>query len=381
MYRRVIEPRDNWQEIVEMAGMDYHSVTSAGKIVPYWNESAFYAFSSQEVDAIESATNQLEAMCLELVSHVIEDNLFYLLEIRNEAVIRMITRSWEEDEYNVYGRFDLSYGVDGSWKLLEYNADTPTSLFEAAIVQWHWLESRFPRADQFNSIHEKLVKAWDRIKWKEILHFTATRESGEDIINAAYMESTAQSAGIRTRFICLEDIGMMDGKFVDLQNADITGLFKLYPWEWLLHDRFGPAVPHSSTRLIEPAWKMILSNKAMLALLWQMFPGHGCLLPTYFDPSMLYQTTVKKPFLSREGCNIEIRDATGITLAQTDGSYGGNFVYQAYHQPQEFQEKDGKKVIPVIGSWVIASESAGIGIREDSGITGNNARFVPHLFE
>ena len=36
---------------------------------------------------------------------------------------------------------------------------------------------------------------------------------------------------------------------------------------------------------------------------------------------------------------------------------------------------------PVIGSWVIANQAAGIGIREDtSPITGNNSRFVPHYF-
>jgi glutathionylspermidine synthase len=36
----------------------------------------------------------------------------------------------------LYGRFDLAYRGDGPPKLLEYNADTPTALFEAAVVQW-----------------------------------------------------------------------------------------------------------------------------------------------------------------------------------------------------------------------------------------------------
>jgi glutathionylspermidine synthase len=36
---------------------------------------------------------------------------------------------------------------------------------------------------------------------------------------------------------------------------------------------------------------------------------------------------------------------------------------------------------PVIGSWVIYGESAGIGIREDrQEVTTNSSRFVPHLF-
>ena len=34
----------------------------------------------------------------------------------------------------------------------------------------------------------------------------------------------------------------------------------------------------------------------------------------------------------------------------------------------------------MIGSWLVASQPCGIGIREDTSlVTGNNARFVPHI--
>ena len=53
------------------------------------------------------------------------------------------------------------YPYDGKAppRLLEYNADTPTALLEASVAQWFWLQDCFPTADQFNSIHERLIDA------------------------------------------------------------------------------------------------------------------------------------------------------------------------------------------------------------------------------
>jgi glutathionylspermidine synthase len=51
-------------------------------------------------------------------------------------------------------------------------------------------------------------------------------------------------------------------------------------------------------------------------------------------------------------------------------------VYQALHPEVSFSGHH-----PVIGSWIIGGEAAGIGIREDeSRITSNGSRFVPHRF-
>jgi glutathionylspermidine synthase len=121
---------------------------------------------------------------------------------------------------------------------------------------------------------------------------------------------------------------------------------------------------------------MILSNKAILAILWEMYPDHPNLLPTYIGGSRDLKEYVRKPFLSREGANLMVKQ--GGTLTRTDGEYGGNrHVFQQYVPLPEF---DG--IRPVIGSWVIDGQSCGIGIRESDGlITDNFSRFVPHLFD
>jgi glutathionylspermidine synthase len=156
----------------------------------------------------------------------------------------------------------------------------------------------------------------------------------------------------------------------------ITDLFKLYPWEWLLADAFGPQVLRDRVQLIEPAWKLALSNKGLLAVLWEMFPGHPSLLPAYFadDPraTTLGERCVRKPLLGREGADIAIaRQAPA-----RPGPYGAEgFVVQALCELPSFA---GKR--PVIGSWVVAGQACGVGIREDdNAITGNLARFVPHV--
>jgi glutathionylspermidine synthase len=85
-------------------------------------------------------------------------------------------------------------------------------------------------------------------------------------------------------------------------------------------------------------------------------------------------TFVAKPFLAREGSNIEVVDR-GQTLARTRGEYSdGLTIYQELYPLRNFGNG-----YPVIGSWVVDGEAAGMGVREDGLITGNQARFIPHI--
>src|SRR5215469_4308883 len=151
MRRLASTPRDNWQKRVEEVGLTWHSLDQ-----PYWNESAFYEFTAKEVDVLESATNELEKMTLAAAQHIIDNRLYSKMGIPDVAV-PLIESSWEAEPPSLYGGFDFAYDGANPPKLLEYNADTPTSLVEAAVVQWYWLQDRFPTSDQFNSLHERLV--------------------------------------------------------------------------------------------------------------------------------------------------------------------------------------------------------------------------------
>ncbi|RKR85254.1 glutathionylspermidine synthase [Mucilaginibacter gracilis] len=377
MKRFKISPRNNWQKTVEALGFNFHSTD-----VPYWDETAHYTFTMPEVEKLEAVTAELWDMCIQAVQYVIDNNLFEAFKIP-KFIIPHIVDSWNEDAPAIYGRFDFWYDGIGEPKLIEFNADTPTSLFEASIIQWFWLKDFDEPKDQFNSLHEKLIDYWKYLKnylYNDKLYFSCIKDSLEDFTTTAYMQDCAMQGGLDTEFIYIEDIGWDNNNqyFVDLKNQPIRNIFKLYPYEWMVNEAFGQNIVTDTQKAlwIEPSWKMLLSNKAILAILWQLFPEHKNLLPTYFTRSDLTKY-VKKPFLSREGANITIVE-NGLVIEATDGDYGEEgYVYQELCKLPNF---DGN--FPVIGSWVIGQQPAGIGIRESDGlITNNMSRFVPHLIE
>ena len=375
MQRVTTTPRNNWEQAVEKLGFGFHTAD-----VAYWDESAYYQFSMPEVEKLEAVTAELWDMCLQAVQHVIDHNLFSQFKIP-EFIIPHILDSWNNDAPAIYGRFDLRYDGKGEPKLLEFNADTPTSLFEASIVQWFWLQDFDKKKDQFNSLHEKLIDYWKYLKnylYEDTLYFTCVKGVLEDFTTTAYMQDCAMQGGLKTEFIYIKDIGWdNDSKFfVDLNNQPIRNIFKLYPYEWMVNEAFGKNLVSDQQKAlwIEPSWKMILSNKAILPVLWQLFPYHKNLLPAYFTRSNL-KDYVKKPLLSREGTNITLVENEKL-IASSDGDYGAEgFIFQELCKLPDFNGN-----FPVIGSWIVGQQPAGMGIRESNGlITDNLSRFIPHL--
>ncbi|HEX4858042.1 MAG TPA: glutathionylspermidine synthase family protein [Usitatibacteraceae bacterium] len=375
-------PRPDWPRKMEELGFSFHSIDGV-----YWDERVCYEFSAAQIDTLESATNTLHQLCIEAAGHVVDSGDYERFAIPREF-IPMVERSWNDDEATLYGRFDLSWdgraGDAGAPKMLEYNADTPTALIEASVAQWYWMQEAVqpnePHADQFNSLHEKLIARWGEIGAEldgKTVHFTCVGDSEEDSGNLDYLCDVATQAGLTPKYIDIGDIGWdaVAKTFADLENNEIKTLFKLYPWEWLVREPFGLNLIDARMRLIEPAWKMLLSNKAILPVLWKLFPDHPNLLPAYYEPQKFAADFVKKPILSREGANVTIKTATGEIAVP--GEYGAEgYIYQGYHPLPVYGSSH-----TVIGSWIVGDEAAGIGIREDeSPVTKNSSRFVPHYF-
>ena len=422
MQRHLCHPRPDWREKVSAIGLTYHSHDDG----PYWDESAAYELTAAEVDELESAANRLHFLCIDAAEAVIKHNWWQRLGI-SEAAVPVILQSWERDDFSLYGRFDLAYDGRTPPKLLEYNADTPTALVEAAVAQWFWLQELQPNADQFNSIHERLIAAWKRLaelsiapagtgagcpavalvsdparmdsgcKWPgwqaeasaptntagaetgaPTIHFSCVKDLAEDEMTVLYLRDTCEQAGLKTKSVFIDDIGWhhREKYFVDLDHERIERAFKLYPWEWLWHDEFSAHLGTDCLRFIEPAWKMLLSNKGLLPVLWELFPDHPNLLPAYETAEPLGGRYIRKPKLSREGCNVAwVED--GVVVEENHGNYGEEgFVFQAAANLPDF---DGNH--PIFGVWVVDHEAAGLGIREDTRrITGNLSRCVPHYF-
>jgi len=385
MLRIPVNERPDLMRVASEHGLEY----SASDGITGWDESACYQFSARQIgEDLEAPAEELESMCMEVVNRAVS----------NESVLQRlgipkhfweyIANSWHANERNLYGRMDLSYNGKGPAKLLEYNADTPTALYETAVFQWEWFEQAtemglIPEGgDQLNDVHESIVQAFPFLGIEGLAHFACNYDIEDDKGTLQYLEECAQEAGLETCFLAIEEIGLNDhGQLTDLNDRAIRTLIKLYPWEWIMAEEFGAHVTTSGVRFIEPPWKTILSNKGLMPLLWGMFEDHPNLLPAYFEDDsastelMDSGNYVRKPLLSRQGANIEIV-TDGQTHYKSDGPYSENaHIIQGF---QSLPEYEGH--FPLVGCWMIASKAAGLCIREDKTlVTSKDSRFVPHV--
>lgn len=392
MRRVPFQPRPDWQKKCDDIGFTFHSLPSEND-EPYWRESAAYEVSRPEVVQLEHESKELFDRCMDAVDFVIANDRYAEFNIP-PAFWPLIKESWDEDDPTVYGRFDLAWQANGPAKLLEFNADTPTSLIESSVAQWFWLKDKFgDDKDQFNGIHEYLIDQWQHIRkdrWNlpvgTVLHLGSLHDNGdglllsEDFDNTAYMAETAEAAGFAPKVIFIEDITWDEKEriFKDKEGAAIRYMFKLYPWEWMVNENYGPHLVTARDRTcwVEPMWKMLLSNKQLLVILWEMFPGHPNLLPAFnTDVPLLGKKHVRKPKLGREGANVCVLETGGRILEHAGGGYGDEgYVWQEYIPLPSF---DGWNA--VIGSWIVGDAPCGIDFRETSTlITGDMAFFVPH---
>jgi glutathionylspermidine synthase len=382
MKRTSVPARPDWQEKARAVGFGFHEMYGE----PYWLDDAAYSFTLEEIESrIEAPSQELHEMCMDLVGDIVAseqslDRLAIPAELRD-----VVRRSWERGDQHLYGRFDLAYDGTGDAKLLEYNADTPTSVFETGYFQFNWLTDQIALgvlpagADQYNSLQENLVEAFDTFSKEPIFHFAAMLDNEEDRGTTIYLMDCAVQAGHRVDLLDIREIGIdPQGRFTDLKDRVIDRCFKLYPWEFMLREPFARQLVPSGDVFVEPAWKAVLSNKGLLPLLWERHPNHPNLLPAFFadDPKAGELTDfVRKPLLSREGENVSIfRD--GEEIASAPGEYGDEgFVIQGY--APLFESEGG---FAVLGSWVVGDRACGLAVREDrSRITANLSRFVPHF--
>ncbi|MDO5657961.1 MAG: glutathionylspermidine synthase family protein [Paracoccus sp. (in: a-proteobacteria)] len=406
MQRISLPERPNWRDAARELGFTFADMDGA----PYWDETSAYRFTMAQVeDDIEDPSTEIHRMVREAVSFAIAHEEWLDRMQIPPAQRDFVAQSWRAGEPELYGRLDLSYDGTGPAKLLEYNADTPTSLYESASFQWLWLEEQqklgvlSDATDQFNAIHEALVERWAAMAPPGTdVHFAAFRDNPEDYATVEALAWAAREAGLGAHFVGLDQIGVTDqGQFADEESRVIGTLFKLYPWEDMLRDNFAPQLQPSGTRFIEPPWKALVSNKAMLALLWQMFPGHPNLLPAFMATDLgdalqggspaphiaqafeaaqdaLSRGHVTKPIFSREGAGVTIFEDGSQTEAAPDQDYSQHpLIVQAL---APLPQMGG--AYPVIGAWIVGETCVGMGLREDaSRITHNLSRFKPHFIE
>lgn len=368
MERLLIKPRENWKSQVESLGFFNH--TNKDKI--FWNEHACYRFAQKEIEEIEKSSNEIESLCMELVDHVVRQGCYDKLKIP-ESAWSLIEASWRTKEKPLYGRMDFCYDGIHPPKLFEYNADTPLCLLETSVVQKQWLEQTGIGGYQMNNIHNRLVTGWSKLVNGQV-HFTCRDKVPSLLESIHYLRETLSEAGVVSKLLFIDKVRWNGENYIDQEDEIIETLYKLTPWEWMLEEVFDRLL-RSQTQVIEPAWKMILSNKGFLVLLWELFPGHPNLLPAYFEPTNMMSDYVRKPLLGRYGENVSLH--TADYNVSVSGQYDkGDYVYQQVNLLPNF---DGN--FALIGSWIIDGRASGILIREDdTPITQSHSRIVPYFY-
>lgn len=384
MIRLPRTPRPDAYRLVEAEGLAYaRERNDGGDELPYWYEGAAYRFDEPQIEALEQVTNELHGMAMHATRVLCHDDAVLRRLAIPEYAWPRLRRSVEQD-WSLYGRFDLLWDGIAPPRLLEYNADTPAALVETAVTQWNWLETVEPEHDQWNMLHERLVRAWQKhLRDNEIVHLTAgVAEPLEDWNTVAYLADTIREAGGRPVTLPIDQLGLLpdENRFVGLEDETVTTCFAMYPWEWMLAEEFGQAAVRSDVTWLEPLYKVLTGSKALLVTMWQLYEGHPNLLPAAWSPEGLGREYVAKPVYGWEGAGVQvIRDGQVRAGAQARHTAGQSMIFQKYQEIPRIGD-----CLPVLGAWVVDGHAAGLGIREtDPGrlITDTQARFVPHFID
>jgi glutathionylspermidine synthase len=351
--------------------------------------------SEAEAEAYYEATNELYDMYVEAAEHVVENDLFHEIGIPFNLV-DIIKESWENDvHWHLYGRFDLAGGIDGkSIKLLEFNADTPTALFETAIIQWAMLKkNNLEEESQFNALYEALVDNFKRLVTLEedvstfeerydgwSFLFTSVKGNSEEENTVKLLQHIATEAGFETEFAYIDDIEFSDEDGIVYNDKSYELWFKLIPWEDIALEESDLAmlltniIKNQKAIIFNPAYTLLFQSKGLLKILWDLYPNHPLLLESSFEP-LEGQKQVKKPIFGREGGNVSILDEDANAIESIEGDYENHkMVYQAYTE----LATDAEGLSYQAGVFY-AYEACGLGFRKGGKILDNMSKFVGHL--
>ena len=380
-------------EYLESLGFVWHTDSDESSYV----SNELVVLTEAEAEAYYEATNELYDMYVEAAEHVVQNNLFHEIGIPFNLV-EVIKESWENDvHWHLYGRFDLAGGVDGRpIKLLEFNADTPTALFETSIIQWAMLKkNNLEEGRQFNGLYEALVDNFKRLVileedvsnfeerydgWKFL--FTSVRGNSEEENTVRLLQHIANEAGYKTEFAFMDDVEFDEEEGISYQDENYELWFKLIPWEDIALEESDLAmilkniIENKKAILFNPAYTLLFQSKGLLKILWDLYPNHPLLLESSFEP-LEGQKQVRKPIFGREGGSISILDEDGDVIEHVDDDYDNHkMIYQAYTELATDVQGDSYQA-----GVFYAYEACGLGFRKGGKILDNMSKFVGHIIK
>ncbi|MFT7004966.1 MAG: glutathionylspermidine synthase [Sulfurimonas sp.] len=376
---------------LEELGFTWHTDSDGTK---YINDE-LVEVTQKEAEAYYEAGNKIYDMYVQAAEYVIENNLFFELGIPFN-LIETIKKSWENDvHWHIYGRFDFAGGIDGkNIKLIEFNADTPTSLFETTLLQWALLkQNNMDEEKQFNNIYEAISQNFKRLitleddielfeerydGWKIL--FSSVEGNDEEEATTRLLQQMATDAGFNTSFEYLQNVRFDENGIFDANDNQYEYWFKLFPWEDIGSDEpelattLGNIIKNQKAIILNPAYTLLFQSKGIMKIMSDLFPDSPYLLKTSFEPLEGIKQ-VEKAVFGREGANTKIIDADGTVLEQIDGPYDN---YKKVYQEYVDFNKDTNEAKYQAGVF-FAYESCGLSFRKGGEILDNMSKFVGHV--
>lgn len=353
--------------------------------------------SEQEAEAYYEAANELYDMFVTAGQYIIDSNLYHEVGIPFNLV-NLVKESWENEvHWHLYGRFDLAGGLNGKpIKLIEFNADTPTAIFETAIIQWAILKfNGMDESSQFNDLYEALKENFKRLVtlsedtsefsklyegWKIL--FSSIAGSVEDEQSVKLLEFIAKEAGFHTNFAYVDEVEFNDEEGIFKGGENYEYWFKLIPWEDIAVQEGELALilknimANQRAIILNPAYTLMFQSKGILKILWELYPNHPLLLEAS-DKPLVSKKCVKKPIFGREGANVSIIESDGSVSVSSDGEYDKNrAVYQEFYEFNKDERGDSYQA-----GVFFAYEACALGYRKGGEILNNASKFVGHYIK
>lgn len=377
-----------WVDTNHPAGAAYVASSGHALTGDAGNSHKYFCLSETAFSELKRATNELHHLFMRATDYVLKDDK--LLQHFNipSALWPKIRGSWNNRKNSmITGRFDFCISETGL-RVYEYNADSASCYLETARLQAEWASHYGCKIGRSpgEKLYSYLVRAWRAQGIKDVLHIMQDVDV-EETYHALFMKSAMEEAGIIVKILQgVTDLHWSKGNIVDSEGIPIKQVWKTWAWETALdqirdeleeHDAAEIVLNSSSPpRLVdvllrpevmvhEPLWTLIPSNKAILPVIWMLFPDRPYLLNSQFEltDALLKSGYVEKPIVGRCGENIVITD-TDYIIGQTDGRFGNRKrIYQSL-----FRLPTIDKMNVQICTFAVAGSFGGACVRVDSSL-------------
>ena len=352
----------------------------------------YYTITESAEQELIKATNELHLMYLHATDKVLkDDNLLALFDIPKILWPRL-RLSWQRRRHHmITGRMDFCMDERGV-KVYEYNADSASCHTEAGLILERWAEQGY-KGNGFNpaeGLINELAGAWKHSRARPFVHIMQDKDIEENY-HAQFMEQALHQAGFETRILRgLDELGWdAAGQLIDGEGRLVNCVWKTWAWETAfdqireVSDREFAAVPirtghpQNEVRLIdvllrpevlvfEPLWTVIPGNKAILPILWSLFPHHRYLLDTDFtvNDELVKTGYAVKPIAGRCGSNIDLVSYHEEVLDKTSGKFAEQ--KNIYQQLWCLPKVDGKYI--QVCTFTVGGNYGGTCLRGDESL-------------